>query len=66
METKEEECLFFPYSFFKVIDFKIEHSSKKAEIELETIGKKEIIETKIGYGNKLVYNEEGFMEVVSE
>jgi hypothetical protein len=63
---EEEECIFFPYSFFKVIDFKIDHSSKKAEIELETIGKKEIIETKIGYGNKLVYNEEGFMEVVSD
>ena len=66
MNSKEDECLFFPYSFFKVIDFKIDHSSKTAEIELETIGKKEIIETKIGYGNNLVYNEKGFIEVVNE
>ena len=66
MNSKEDECLFFPYSFFKVIDFKIDHSSKTAEIELETIGKTEIIETQIGYGNNLVYNEKGFIEVVNE
>ena len=54
----EEECLFFPYSFFKVIKFEIDHTSKKAKIELDSIGRKEIIETKLGFGYKLVYNEE--------
>ena len=64
---EEKECLFFPYSFFKVKNIKINHNKKRAEIELDAIGKKEIIETQLRDGYKLEYNaQEDLMEVVAE
>lgn len=64
---KEKECLFLPYSFFKVKNFEIDHSIKEANIELDTIGKKEIIEESLKKGCELAYNEEGgFMEVIGK
>ena len=63
---EEQECLFFPYSFFRIKNIEINHEEKKAEIELDSIGKKEIIETKLRDGFKLDYNDGDFMEVVTE
>ena len=63
---EEEECLFFPYTFFIIKNIKINYNDKTAEIELDAIGRKEIIETKLKDRYKLNYNEEGFMEVVTQ
>ena len=63
---EEQECLFLPYSFFRIKNIEINYETKKAEIELDSIGKKEIFETKLKDGFKLDYNEGGFMEVVTE
>ena len=63
---QEQECLFLPYSFFRIKNIEINHETKKAEIELDSIGKKEIFETKLKEGFKLDYNEGGFMEIVTE
>ena len=60
----EKEILFLPFSFFKVIDIKIDITNYTADIYLETIGKKEILETKIKYGNQIQYNSElNIMEI---
>ena len=63
---EEKECLFFPYSFFKVKNIEINLNEKTAKIELDSIGKREILETKLREGFKLNYNDGGFMEVVPE
>ena len=63
---QEQECLFLPYSFFRITNIEIDYEEKKAKIELDSIGKKEIFETKLKEGFKLDYNEGGFMEVVTE
>ena len=63
---EEEECLFFPYTFFIIKNIQINYNNKTAEIMLDAIGRKEIIETKLKDRYKLDYNEEGFMEVVTK
>ena len=60
----EKECLFLPYSFFKIKKVEIDHINKKGSIELDSIGRKEIFEKKLRDGYKLNYNEEGFMEII--
>ena len=62
----EQECLFFPYTFFKVKNIEINQNEKTAIMELDSIGKREILETHLKDGFKLDYNEGGFMEVVPE
>ena len=62
----EKECLFLPYSFFRVKNVKIDNANKTAEIELDTVGKEKILEKKLREGFKLIENKEGFMEVVKE
>ena len=59
----EKEYLFPPYSFFKVKNTKIDHSSRTAEIELETVGRKKILEEYLKDASTLVYKEEGFMDL---
>ena len=60
----EEEILYQPYSFYYVRDVKIDLDCYKADIYLETIGKKEILEEKIKLGKEIKYNEkERIMEV---
>ena len=61
---KEKEYLFVPYSFFIVKNVQIEHSKKKAEIELDTVGKKEMFEKYLNNGYELVYNDKGFMDII--
>ena len=54
---KEEEILFHPFSFYIVKDVKINVESRVAEIYLETIEKKEILEKEIQIGKYVKYNE---------
>ena len=63
---EEEECLFFPYTFFRIKSININYNQKTAEIELDSIGRKEIIETKLKDRYKLEYNEGGFMDIVAK
>jgi len=59
----EKECLFPPYSFFKVKNTEIDYKLKTAQIELETVGRKEILEKYLKDESTLVYKEEGFMDI---
>ena len=61
---KEKEILYQPFSFYYVRDVLIDLNNYKADIYLETIGKKEILEEKIRFGKEIKYNEqENIMEV---
>ena len=53
----EKEVLFQPFSFYYVKDVKIDLKKYTADIYLETIGKKEILEEKIKNGNEIIFNE---------
>ena len=55
---KELEVLFHPFSFYIVKNVKINVENKTAEIYLETIGKKEILEEKIKNGYYVKYNKD--------
>ena len=55
---KEKEILYQPFSFYYVRDVIIDLENYKADIYLETIGKKEILEEKIKIGKKIKYNEQ--------
>ena len=60
----EKEILYQPFSFYKVKKVNINIKDYTADIELETIGKKEILEEQIKMGKEIVYNEnEKIMEV---
>ena len=60
----EKEVLFQPFSFFYVKEVKIDLANYTADIYLDTIGKKEILEEQIKYGKNIKYNEnEKIMEV---
>ena len=54
---KEKEVLFLPFSFYIINDVKINLADKKAEIYLETVGKKTILELEIQKGKVIKYNE---------
>lgn len=61
---RKREILYQPFSFYYVRDIKIDLVNCTADIYLETIGKKEILEEEIKFGNEIVYNEkEKIMEV---
>ena len=61
---KEREILFQPFSFYRVKAVNINIKDYTADIELETIGKKEILEEQIKMGKEIVYNKnENIMEV---
>ena len=62
---KEKEFLFQPFSFYRVKKVEFDITNFKADIHLETIGKKEILEEKIKFGKDINYNEkENIMQVV--
>ena len=65
-EYKNEcEFLFQPFSFYKVTKVDIDIENYTADISLETIGKKEILEEKIKLGKTIKYNEsENIMQVI--
>ena len=52
----EKEVLYQPFSFYFVRNVEIDIKNYTADIYLETIGKKEILEKQIQKGKKIVYN----------
>ena len=60
----EKEILYQPFSFYYVRDVQIDLKNYKADIYLETVGKKEILEEKIKIGKSIKFNQkERIMEV---
>ena len=60
----EKEFVFLPFSFYFVKDVKINTFDYTADIYLETIGKKEILEEQIQNGKEIEYNiEENIMKI---
>ena len=55
---KEKEVLFHPFSFYIIKEVTIDINNLKAEIFLETIGKKEILEKEIQIGKYVKYNKD--------
>ena len=63
-DKNEHKVLFLPFSFFRVIKVDLDINNYKADIFLETIGKKEILEEKIRLGKEIKYNpNENIMEI---
>ena len=63
-EYNEKEILYQPFSFYKVTKVIIDKDNYTADIYLETIGKKEILEEEIKKGKNIVYNDKNeIMEV---
>ena len=61
---KEKEILYQPFSFYYVRDVQIDIKNYIADIYLDTIGKKEILEEKIKIGKEIEYNQkENIMQV---
>ena len=54
--NEEKEVLFQPFSFYYLKNVNINLNDKIADIDLETIGKEEILETKIQIGGEIEYN----------
>ena len=54
----EREFLFHPFSFFRVKSFILDIDNYTMKLNLETIGKKEILEIPIKLGKKPILNEE--------
>ena len=64
---KEKEILYQPFSFYRVRDVQIYLENYQADIYLDTIGKKEILEEKIKIGKEIEYNpKEDIMQVKDE
>ena len=59
----EMERIFLPFSFFKLNSIEINYEYNRAFIEVDSIGRKEVLEKKINKEHSLIYNELGFMEV---
>ena len=59
----EEERIFQPFTFYKVKKVDINLENYTADIDLETIGRKKILEEELKKGGKIRFNlEEGIME----
>ena len=59
----EEERIFQPFTFYKVNKVDINSDKYIADIDLETIGRKSILEEELKKGGKIRYNlKEGIME----
>ena len=63
---KEKEILFQPFSFYYVKNVNFDYKNYLADIELETIVKKEILEEKIRIGKKVIYDENANMVRIDE
>jgi hypothetical protein len=63
----EKEHLFLPFSFYYVRDVRINTMDYTADIYLETIGKKEILEEKIKEGKEVEYNQnENIIQIIEK
>ena len=56
--NNEKECLFLPFSFYKVLDVKIDLNCYEADIELDCYSRNKIIEQKIKEGKSLEFSED--------
>jgi hypothetical protein len=66
---KEKDYLniFLPFTFYYVRDVKINTERKTADIHLETIGKREILEEEIKMGKKVEYNvKENIVQIIKQ
>ena len=64
---KEKEHLFLPFSFYYLRDVIIDTKNYTADIYLETIGKKEILEEEIKKGKEVEYNQnENIIQIKNE
>ena len=62
----EKEILFQPFTFFKITKVDIDFDINIADIYLEVIGRKEVLEEKVKDGKMITYNiKEGVMEIVN-
>lgn len=52
----EKEFLFHPFTFFRLKNYKINYGKNILNLELEAIGKQEILEPGINNGRKLIYD----------
>ena len=52
----EKEILYQPFSFYYVRDVRIDNKNYLADIDLDTIGKTEILEEKIREGKEIEFN----------
>ena len=60
----EKELLFHPYSFFRINNYDIDLIENILTLDIETIGKKEILEEQIKLGKKIRLNEsQKFLEI---
>jgi hypothetical protein len=59
----ECEVLFLPFTFFALKKVEINYENHTSIITLDSIGRKEILESKINNENILRYNNSGFMEI---
>ena len=60
----KKEILYLPFTFFLLKEVNIDFANYSADIYLETIGKKEILEEKMKEGKEFIYNaEENIMEI---
>ena len=65
-EVNDDEYLFQAFSFYRIKKAEVDYKNYKADIFMETIGKKEILEDKKRLGKEIKYNEkENIMEIVS-
>ena len=62
----EKEILFQPFSFYYVKNVKFDYENYLADIELETIVKKEILEEKIRIGKKVIYDKKDNLVRINE
>ena len=62
----EKEILFQPFSFYYVKNVKFDYENYLADIELETIVKKEILEEKIRIGKKVIYDKKNNLVRINE
>ena len=63
---QEKEILFQPFSFYYVKNVKFDYENYLADIELETIVKKEILEEKIRIGKKVIYDKKDNLVRINE
>ena len=63
---REKEILFQPFSFYYVKNVNFDYENYLADIELETIVKKEILEEKIRIGKKVIYDENANLVRIDE
>ena len=54
----EAECVFLPFSFFKVLDVKIDLDNYEVDVELDCLSRNKIIEEKIKKGGSLDFSKD--------